>query len=215
VKPLLILRPEPGASATAARAKALGLEVRCHPLFVAEAVDWTLPEGPFDALLVTSANAVRLAGALPHLPAHAVGEASRSAAKAAGLEVVTVGESGVESLLESLPAGLRLLHLAGEERVLPPTPRQQITSVTVYRMATLPLPQASFLDGAVAVIHSPAAGRRLEEVTVARERVRVAAISPAAAAACGTGWERCEAAAEPSDGALLSLAAKLCEEQRQ
>jgi uroporphyrinogen-III synthase len=52
-------------------------------------------------------------------------------------------------------------------------------------------------------------------VTVARERVRVAAISPAAAAACGTGWERCEAAAEPSDGALLSLAAKLCEEQRQ
>ena len=116
----------------------------------------------------------RLAGALPHLAAHAVGEASASAAEAAGLEVVTVGENGVEGLLDRLPSDLRLLHLAGEERVLPPMPRQQITSVTVYRMATLPLPQASFLEGAVAVIHSPAAGRRLGEVTVARERVRVA-----------------------------------------
>ncbi len=194
------------------RAEAMGLEVRRHPLFAAEAVGWTLPEGAFDALLVTSANAVRLAGTWPKLPVHAVGEASAAAAREAGLEVSTVGEGGVDDLLDRLPSDLRLLHLAGEERTLPATSRQHITSVTVYRIVALPLPDASLLQGAVVLIHSPAAGRRLADVAVARERVRVAAISPAAAAACGPGWERCEAAAAPSDAALLFLAAKLCEE---
>lgn len=193
----------------------MGLEVRRHPLFEAEAVDWTLPDGPFDALLITSANAVRFAGALPELPAHAVGEATAAAARDAGLEVVTVGEGGVESLLDSLPGGLRLLHLTGEERILPRTPRQDVVSLTVYRMVPQPLPEASLLDGAVALVHSPAAGRRLAEVAPPPERVRIAAISPAAAAACGPGWDRCEAAATPTDRALLSLAAKLCEEQRR
>ena len=118
-------------------------------------------------------------------------------------------------MLNRLPAGLRLLHLTGEERILPDAPRQEITSVAVYRMTPLPLPDASLLEGAVALIHSPAAGRRFAEISLRRERVRVAAISPAAAAACGSGWESCEASSEPSDGALLSLAAKLCEEQRR
>lgn len=212
MRPLVVLRPEPGATATAARAKALGLTVRRHPLFAAQAVDWTLRGDSFDALLMTSANAVRLAGLLPALPAHTVGEATAAAARAAGLEVTTVGDGGVEALLDRLPTGLRLLHLAGEARILPAAPRQAITSVTVYRMMPLAPPAATLLEGAVALIHSPAAGRRLGELTVKRERVRVAAISPAAAAACGAGWERCEAATEPDDGALLSLAAKLCEE---
>jgi uroporphyrinogen-III synthase len=95
---------------------------------------------------------------------------------------------------------------------MPEASRQHITSVTVYRMAPLPLPEGPMLQGSVVLVHSPAAGRRLAEVTALREQVRVAAISPAAAGACGSGWARCEAAPEPSDRALLSLAAKLCEE---
>lgn len=212
MRPLVILRPEPGASATAARARELGLDVRLHPLFAPEALAWTLPEGEFDALLLTSANAVRLAGALPRLPVHAVGEASARAAREAGLEVATVGDGGVEDLLDTLPEGLRLLHLSGEERILPAKPRQRITSVAVYRMAPLPLPASALLEGTVALIHSPAAGRRLAEVDCSRQAVRVAAISPAVAEACGTGWARCAAAEAPNDRALLSLATKLCEE---
>jgi uroporphyrinogen-III synthase len=212
VRALLILRPEPGASATFARAQARGLKARRHPLFAPEPVAWTLPQGSFDALLVTSANAVRLAGRLPSLPVHAVGDASAAAARDAGLQVVTVGAGGVDLLLAGLPAALRLLHLAGEERCVPVATRQQVTSVTVYRMAPLALPEAALLEGSVVLVHSPAAGRRLAEVIVARDRVRVAAISPVAAAACGYGWKRCKAAAERSDQALLSLAAKLCEE---
>lgn len=190
----------------------MGLEVRCHPLFVAEPVAWTLPECPFDALLLTSAAAIRHSGRLPALPVHAVGEATAAAARKAGLEVATVGEGGVDALLGRLPEGLALLHLAGEEHIVPTQPRQRITSVAVYRMAELALPDPALLRQAVALVHSPAAGRRLAAVE-GRERIRIAAISPAAAAACGPGWARCEAAAQPNDAALLGLAAKLCEEQ--
>lgn len=215
MKPLLILRPEPGASATAARAAALGIEVRRHPLFVAESVRWTLPDEPFDAMLLTSANAVRLAGDLPALPVHAVGEQTAAAARGAGLMVETVGTGGVGELLDQISDDLRLLHPSGEERTIPDRPRQAITSLTVYRMAERPLPGFELLEGTVVLVHSPAAGRRLQLVRADRSRVRVAAISPAAAGACGSGWACCEAASEPSDAALLSLAAKLCEERGQ
>lgn len=214
MRPLVILRPEPGGSVTAEKVRALGLEIRRHPLFAAQALSWSMPDGPFDALLVTSANAVRLAGTLPELPVHAVGRASADAATAAGLRVATTGEGDVQSLLGQLPSGLRLLHLAGEERILPAAPRHRITPVAVYRMVPQPLPDATLIEGAVAMVHSPVAGRRLAEVEVERGRVRIAAISPAAAAACGPGWEICAAADEPNDAALLSLAAKLCKEQR-
>jgi uroporphyrinogen-III synthase len=174
-----------------------------------------MPAGTFDALLITSANAVRLGGALPDLPVHAVGETSAAASADAGLTVTTVGTGGVEALLDTLPGDLRLLHPAGEERIIPRSAGQHITSVTVYRMVPLPLPAAAAFEGAVVLIHSPAAGRRLADAALARERVRVAAISQAAAMTCGSGWQRCEAADEPSDRALLGLAAKLCKEQGQ
>ena len=62
--PLIILRPEPGASETAARAVAAGLSVRPVPLFSAGPVAWTPPNiDQHDALLLTSANAPRFAGA--------------------------------------------------------------------------------------------------------------------------------------------------------
>ena len=211
MRPLVILRPEPGATATAVRATALSFDVRLHPLFAPAAIPWTMPGSEHDAILLTSATAVKLAGMLPDLPVHAVGEATAAAARGAGLSVVTVGEGGIEALLAGLPTDLRLLHLAGEVRIMPAAPRQRITTVPVYRMDPLPAPAPALLDGAVALVHSPAACRRLAEVAIDRGRVRIAAISPAAAAACGTGWDRCEAAAEPTDAALLSLAAKLCE----
>ncbi|WP_300973237.1 uroporphyrinogen-III synthase [Sphingomonas sp. LHG3406-1] len=212
MRPLVILRPEPGASATAARAAALGLEVRVSPAFATAPVAWTMPESRFGALLLTSANAVRLAGRLPDLPVHAVGEATASAAREAGLTVASVGTGGVEALLETLPADLALLHLAGEERIELASPPQRVTAVTVYRAEPLPLPSPEALAGSVILVHSPAAGRRIASLDDGKDRILIAAISPAAASACGDGWAVCEAAASPSDPALLSLAAKLCEE---
>src|SRR5687767_8581448 len=86
---LAILRPEPGASATVSRAAAIGLDAFAMPLFEIEPLAWEAPEPTaFDALLLTSANAVRCGGQalerLRGLPVHAVGEATAEAARRAG-----------------------------------------------------------------------------------------------------------------------------------
>lgn len=213
MRALLILRPEPGASATLARALDFGLSAATHPMFAVEPLAWTMPDGAFDGLLLTSANAVRTAGPLPDLPVHAVGQATADAARAAGARVETVGEGGVDDLLARLPHERHLLHLAGEEHIEPGVRGPAVTAVGVYRTRALPLPAASQVEGRVVLVHSPAAGRRLAELRCDRARVRVAAISTAAAAACGPDWERIAAAATPTDGALLSLAAELCKDQ--
>jgi uroporphyrinogen-III synthase len=217
---LVILRPEPGASATAERVRAMGLEPVAMPLFKVEPVDWAVPDpGSFDALLLTSANAVRHSGeglrSLRQLPVYAVGEATAAAAREAGFDVAASGEAGVERLLGSIPPDLRLLHLCGEQRIEPQVP-QAITAVPVYRSNALPMPDDfTSIEGQVAAVHSPRAGQRLGELAdqarVDRSTVRIAAISEAAASGASPGWERCEAAATPDEAALLALAARLCD----
>ena len=67
----------------------------------------------------------------------------------------------------------------------------------------------------VAAIHSPRAGARLSEVANDRRTTIIAAISEAAAAACGSGWEEVGVAGEPNDKSLLALAASLCHKSDQ
>jgi uroporphyrinogen-III synthase len=191
------------------------------PLFAVEPAEWEVPDPAlFDALLLTSANAVRHGGAglqrLKGLVAHCVGEATANAARLSGLIVGQVGSGGVGQLLSSLPAGLRLLHLAGADRRPSDTDRHAITALTVYRSVELPPPQRpERFEGSVIAVHSPRAAARIREVAEAagldRARIAIAAISAEAAAAAGDGWERVEAASEPSDSALLALAARLCD----
>ena len=112
---LLLLRPEPGLSASAEQARALALDVLCCPLFRIEPLDWDVPEpAQYDALLLTSANAVRCAGPklnkLASLPVQAVGQSTATAARIAGLRVETVGSGNVHDLLAALPPSSRLLH---------------------------------------------------------------------------------------------------------
>ena len=61
------------------------------------------------------------------------------------------------------------------------------------------------------MIHSPRAARRFGELINDRDKVVVGAISDAAAQALGDGWERVEIAEQPTNDALLALAARLCE----
>ena len=79
MKPLVLIRPEPGLTASAARARAMGLEVVEWPLFHIETIAWTIPDvRNYDAILLTSANAVRMSGSglsqLFQLPVFAVGQ---------------------------------------------------------------------------------------------------------------------------------------------
>ena len=215
MRKLLLLRPEPGLRASAERARSLGLDVITAPLFRVEPVAWQLPvRANYDTLLLTSANAIRHGGdglaEFKHLPVHAVGSATAEAARKAGFTIASVGEAGVATLLDTLPADLALLHLAGQDRHDVATDRR-IDVRIVYRSAAIADPALPPLDGLVIAVHSPRAGARLAAVAGARPAAAIAAISAAAAAACGPGWLSVDIAAAPDDASLLALAARLCQ----
>lgn len=212
---VLVLRPEPGAGATVERARKLGLDATAVPLFEIEPVEWQAPEaGSFDGLLITSANAVRVAGdqltALRGLKAYAVGDATAQAAREAGFDVASSGDSGVDRLLGSIEPELNLVHLCGEDRREPQEVRQRITSVVVYRSQPVEALDLARAAGAIALIHSPRAGERFGELVSDRGSIAIVAISRAAADAIGHGWQSVEIAKQPNDDALLALAARLC-----
>ncbi len=220
MKRLIVLRPAPGASATCAAARELGLDPVSIPLFEVQGVAWQPPVlAEFDGLLLTSGNAVRQAGeGLQHvrgLKAYAVGEATAQAARDAGLDIASTGTSGVERLLDSLEPELKLLQLCGEHRKDLSSARQQITSVPVYRSVELPNPAGlGEIEGQVVLVHSRRAAERLSrlanDIGIDRSGITIAAISADAADGAATGWKLVEHAERPSDSALLALASRLC-----
>lgn len=218
VGPILILRPREGAERTAGRALALGLRAIRHPLFELRALDWSVPDAPASALLLTSANAVRLAGplagALTRLPVFAVGEATARAARAGGLTVDWVGDSdGAAAVCALAEAGhATAWHLRGRHaRALPPDVARLIRLTPIITCSAEPtdalLPPLP--PGTVALLHSPRAAERFAELMPPEHRAGVAlvAISEATADAAGTGWRRVEVAKRPADAAMLALAA--------
>lgn len=214
MRQLLLLRPEPGLSVSAKRARQMGLDVLTCPLFRVEPLDWDVPDpNSYDGLLLTSANAVRAAGhkldALTRLPVHAVGSATAEAARTAGLEVASVGSGDVAELLAKLPRGLRFLHLAGEAH-RDGGSAHNVDRRIVYRSAAIHPLDLPPIDGLVVAVHSPRAGTRLADLVERRSRTAIAAISAAAAQATGSGWERVQVAEHPDDSSLLALAAALC-----
>lgn len=216
-RPLAVLRPEPGNAATAMRVEAAGLSPIRLPLFAVAPVMWESPDpAGFDALLVTSANAMRQGGEglerLRALPVLAVGEATAGAAAAAGFRVALTGQADAAALVAEAGRS-RLLHLAGRDRVDLPG----VTSVTVYAADPLPVSpgQARSLAGSVALLHSARAARRLGEVAdiaeVGRRDIRVAALSEAVARAAGSGWAASTIASAPNDEVLVAAAAALAD----
>lgn len=209
---LLILRPEPGASETAARAREMGLDAVVAPLFVIRPVDGPAESAAdYDAVLITSANGARHAPAgLTALSCFAVGERSAAAAREAGFADVRTGPSdGAAAAGLMASAGVRrALHLCGRDHLAVEAPGVAIERRVVY--SADPAAWPGFAGPAVALIHSPRAGARLAELAGDKAAIAVAAISAAAAAAAGGGWAAKAVAEEPRDQALLELAAKLC-----
>ncbi|HEX7692930.1 MAG TPA: uroporphyrinogen-III synthase [Sphingomonas sp.] len=222
-RPIAVLRPEPGNAATADRIAALGLAAIRLPLFEVRALDWAPPDpAGFDALLLTSANAPRLAGpglaALRRLPVFAVGEVTATVARAAGLDVTFTGSADGAALL-SAAAGRgvrRALLLAGRDRAMADDPVIE-RAIAVYASIERDLAATDLLPlaGSVALIHSPRAARRFAELAdtagLDRATVRLAAISATAADAAGIGWDRITAATIPDDATLLDLARALAD----
>lgn len=222
--PVLVLRPEPGCSASVRAARELGLDARAAPLFAVEPREWTAPDAHgFDGLLVGSANAFRHGGptlaALRGLPVHAVGEATAEAARAAGFTIALTGSGGLQGVLDKVPAGTRLLRLAGEERIALSVPDGvRMTELVVYASLPRPFDPALLTDGALILLHSAEAARHFASecarLGINRSAVALATIGPRVTSAAGGGWLQVETADKPSDAALLALARRMCQSCR-
>lgn len=218
---VLILRPQPGADSTAAAARQRGLEPVVAPIFTVRRLTWSPPAGPFDAVMLTSANAARQGGGglTPYLslPCFAVGGATAAAARAAGFVDVRTGPADGSALLgEIAGAGVRsVFHPSGRDRLQLAHPDLEIVDVPVYAsepVKALPAQASTALGrGALVLLHSPRAAALFAALAASRDTVRVAAISAATAAAASGGWALVGVAARPRDEALLELAAELCQ----
>jgi uroporphyrinogen-III synthase len=220
MKNLLILRPEPGNGETAARAQAVGLSATSCPLFEVGPVPWTAPNADsYDAVLFTSANAVRHGGPqlarYCHLPVLAVGSKTKAAARTAGFSDIDVGTRDVASLL-ARHKPLRLLHLCGAHVTQTEAGNHALEQVVVYESREIanPLNFAELIQGRpVVLVHSPRAADRFatlfDETGLSRQLVSIAAISAKAARSAGDGWEAVAIADKPRDEDLLTAAAIL------
>lgn len=145
-----VARPEPGATRTGAALAARGHTALVAPVLVVRPAGEVPPAGSFDALLLTSAQAVpavRDVPALRRLPVFAVGERTADAALRAGLGPVQVGPGDAGGLANLVAGTLapeaRLLHAAGATRKDEPAATLQaagfrVTSFVAYAAEALP-----------------------------------------------------------------------------
>lgn len=227
---VLVTRPEPGASETAKRLTALGHVATVLPLTrIVPLPMERLPEGPFDAIVLTSASAIRhapaaLVATIARLPAYVVGERTARAAKTAGLVHATFAGPTVAELAGMLPGVLptpaRLLYLAGrirtgalEHRLRPlghevclvetydtePDPENVATAARLWANG----------DFDMAIVHSGESARLLADIAlragVAPSPVRFVAISLRAAEPLVSLGLAVECAARPDEAAIMEL----------
>ena len=123
---LLVTRPDPQGEQTAAAFRACGHEVTIAPLLRIETLQTDFGSGPWTAVVVTSANAIRAMvthrrhAEVSALPMFVVGQRTAQVARDAGFAngVSADGDAGDLAALiaRNLPAGSSLLYLAGEDR---------------------------------------------------------------------------------------------------
>lgn len=216
---VLVLRPEPGAMQTIEKLRQSGVTAVALPLFVIQAVGWAVsdPAG-YDALLLTSANAVRLAGEqlgkFAHLPCWCVGSMTATAARNAGLKVSRTGNGGVDQLLADATAAAHFLWLTGREHHPAKPPAHVIvTPAIVYAAAPSPVDPARLAGPAIALLHSARAAERLSTLAPNRAVIEIVAISAHVASVAGDGWAAVHCANQPSDSEMVAMAVKLCQKQ--
>jgi uroporphyrinogen-III synthase len=226
VKPVVVIRPQPGCDTTVAALGKEGLVAYCHPLFAIRPLEWEPPDpAGVDALLIGSANAPRHAG--KHLalyrgmPTYVVGQASADAARAAELDVMLVGEGSLQDVLGRLqPAHRRLLRLTGRSRVTLDIPDNvTIDEREVYASQPLEMPLALIeaLNGPTLVLlHSAEAARHFaaecDRLGIDKSVLALATIGPRVTDVVGDGWAEVRTASRPNDAALLALAREMCQE---
>src|SRR5262249_31468925 len=149
---LLVTRPSPDAERTAQALRERGHRVTLAPVLQLEIIEVTLGDGPYTAVVMTSANAARAIAQHPRrasltaLPVFTVGPHTAAAARRIGFARVTSADGALPDLARltaaSLPAG-RWLYRAAEQRAgdlasMLAADRFGIDTVVAYRMAANP-----------------------------------------------------------------------------
>ena len=227
---VLITRPEPGASDTAARVAALGYQPVVAPLLRISTLHAPLPaSGRLQAILITSANAIpALPASHRHLPLFAVGAATAARARDAGFAQVHSADGDAGALAELVvrschpeAAPLLLAGGRGQGHALAGDLRARGFAV-VRRVLYAAAPTAALPEAArealtagrlsAALFFSADTARqcvRLVETARLQEAVRqVAALAigeTAAMALQALPWRRIRVAARPNQDAMLAL----------
>ncbi len=228
---VLVTRPEPAAAATAERLRRMGLEPAVLPLTETRPLQPVLPVGRHHAVAVTSANALRhcpraMLDALTALPCYTVGARTAAAAGEAGFPEAIEADGDVAALAArlaaALPAGARVLYLAGRVRtgdlagLLSPYGMETDVLETYDTVETLPAAAevAAAAGGApfaAVLVHSRRAAELLARLACdeATRRwfagTRFVAISPRAAAPLAViRSARVEIAGHPDEKSLLA-----------
>lgn len=220
MKPLLVLRPKPGASTTAEKAAALDLAAVVVPLFHIQPLKWEpVDASSYDAVFITSSNTLKYCGknikSLHNIPTYCVGSATATAARTAGFVEIISGQSDADALAELAAAAghRRMIWLAGTPSIPLSHPDLIIDVRTIYESAETRLDAVelrSIRQPGVALLHSPRAAQRFARLVDHRAETDIVAISEKAAIAAGPGWASVQWPDSPSDDAMLALSAPLC-----
>ena len=227
---VLITRPEPDATRLAQLLRAAGHEPVLAPLMHVEVLGEPPPQEIGGAvLLFTSAIGARAAkahGVRSTRGVLVVGEATAQAAREAGFDVGGVAGGDVSSLAalvaDRLPKDQLLVHVAGSEVAGDLSGALGALGYRALRWGAyaaraaeaLPAPAAAFLNGepGTVLLYSPRSARLLVQLIRdaglerAAARHRALCLSKAVAdAASSISWASLEAAAKPSQEALLNL----------
>jgi uroporphyrinogen-III synthase len=222
---VLVTRPPEQAAATAQKLAALGHQPVLAPVLDVVATGTRLPDGPFDLLLATSAQAflgIELSSALLETPLACVGAKTAHAGRRLGLEVQGVGSDSetLAGVLLGDGAAKSALYLAGRERkgLLERLLRERnwrVEIVETYEARPVPAwPEpisAALARGEIdAVVHYSPRSAALALALMGRDgaqRLRHFCLSAEIASLCRD-WapeERIVASSQPDEESLMTL----------
>ncbi len=155
----LITRPRFDAERSAEKLHARGWHTLIDSVIEIETLAVPVPEGRYDAVVFTSANGVRAATAFDafrRIVVYAVGTRTAEVARECGFANVGIAAGDVNALGDliaaEMPAGARVLHLAGEDRAgdLPARLARSgihVETLVIYRARSALALHAETIDG--------------------------------------------------------------------
>ena len=143
---LILLRPTEGAEQSAIIAREKGFDPIIAPATKINVLDWDAPPAQgFDAIMITSANALRHGGKAihqyKHLPLYAVGKATAKLAEEMGFTIAAIGKGGAKALwpLIKQSDAKNIVRFVGRDYVHIYDEHIQICTIMVYEARALPM----------------------------------------------------------------------------